>query len=383
MKSVYGLRPLRFFLPVGCILVLCALLLTQFSIPASATPERTSPPEKTSVQSGNLTIFIYHHFGDKRYPTTNVAMDSFIAQMRYLADNKYRVISLAEAVRIVRENRPILEKTAVITIDDGYKTIYSKAWPVLKSLDFPFTVFLYAEGIEKGYSNYLSWEQVLEMQAAGVDFQDHSYSHYRLADWPKGMGEQEYRQWIRADLARGKSVLQERLGRKPRYFAIPYGEYNSIVMDEAKSAGYEAIFSQDPGSVSAGTDIFCIPREPILGNEWASLSHFVSVLARVDLPIAEMTPSIAPRQNTTPAVIGARILHPDRYVQSSFGIYVSELGWQQATNDSGFVSIKNNRALTRRLNRIMISAREKDTGRLAARVWLVMQPEPSAPKNIR
>ncbi|MBU4118704.1 MAG: polysaccharide deacetylase family protein [Proteobacteria bacterium] len=309
-------------------------------------------------------------------------MDGFIAQMRYLADNKYRVISLEEAVRIVREKRPILEKTAVITIDDGYKTIYSEAWPVLKSLGFPFTVFLYAEGIEKGYSNYLTWKQILEMQASGVDFQDHSYSHYRLADWPKGMGEQEYRQWIRADLARGLAVLQERLGRKPRYFAIPYGEYNSIVMDEAKASGYEAIFSQDPGSISSDTSVFCIPREPILGKEWASLPHFVSVLGRVDLPISEMVPSIAPRKNATPPIIGARILHPDRYVQSSFGIYVSELGWQQASYDNGFVSIKNTRPLTRRLNRIMISAREKDTGRLAVRVWLVIQPESSATKSI-
>lgn len=383
MKSVHGLRPFSFFLPVGCSLVLCALLLTQFSIPASATPETTSPPEKTSVQSGNLTIFIYHHFGDKRYPTTNVAMDSFIAQMRYLADNKYRVISLAEAVRIVREKRPILEKTAVITIDDGYKTIYSEAWPVLKSLGFPFTVFLYAEGVEKGYSNYLTWKQILEMQEAGVDFQDHSYSHYRLADWPKGMGEQEYRQWIRTDLARGLAVLQEKLGRKPRFFAIPYGEYNSIVMGEAKAAGYEAIFSQDPGSVSSDTSVFCIPREPILGKEWASLAHFASVLSRVDLPITEMTPSAVPHNNAIPPIIGARILHPDRYVQSSFGIYVSELGWQQASFDNGFVSVKNNHPLTRRLNRIMISAREKDTGRLAVRVWLVVQPESSAKKNIR
>ncbi|HIJ89954.1 MAG TPA: polysaccharide deacetylase family protein [Deltaproteobacteria bacterium] len=343
--------------------------------PALANPGKAPLAEKITAQSGNLTFFIYHHFGDKRYPTTNVAMADFVAQMRYLADNKYHVIPLAEAVQLVREKRPILEKTAVITIDDGYKSIYSEAWPVLKSFGFPFTVFLYPEGIEKGYSNYLSWKQILEMQAAGVDFQDHSYSHYRLADRPKGMGEPEYRQWIRADLARGLAVLQDRLGRKPRYFAIPYGEYNSIVMEEAKATGYEAIFSQDPGSVSSDTDVFCIPREPILGKEWASLSHFVSVLGRVDLPIAEMTPSIAaPRQNATPPVIGARLLHPERYVQSSFGIYVSELGWQQASNDKGFVSIKNTRPLTRRLNRIMISAREKDTGRLAVRVWLLMQP---------
>lgn len=382
MKNVSWFRPVRYFLPAILILGLLALPAIGFT-PAWANSGAPAHPEKTTAQSGNLTIFIYHHFGDKRYPTTDVSMGDFVAQMRYLAQNKYKVIPLAEAVRIVREKLPIREKMAVITIDDGYKTVYSNAWPVLKSFGFPFTVFLYAEGIEKGYSNYLTWKQILEMQAAGVDFEDHSYSHYRLGDWPKGMDEQAYRHWIRADLARGRAVLQERLGRRPNYFAIPYGEYNSIVLEEARATGYEAIFSQDPGSVSSDTDIFCIPREPVLGKEWATLPHFISVLSRVDLPITRMTPSIAPKQNTTPPVIGAQLLHPERYVPSSFGIYVSELGWRQASNNKGFVFINNTRPLTRRLNRVMISAREKDTGRLALRAWLLLSSGPRAGKNPR
>lgn len=367
------LRPFRFVLSALLIFGLVALFGMRLHTTASASPGKLLHPEKITAQSGNLTIFIYHHFGDKRYPTTNVAMEDFVEQMRYLAAHNYHVISLEKAVRLVREKQPILEKTAVITIDDGYKSIYSKAWPVLKTFGFPFTVFLYVEGIEKGYSNYLSWGQIMEMQASGVDFQDHSFSHFRLGDWPKGMSEQQYRQWIKTDLARGGRVLEKKLGRKPRYFAIPYGEYNSIVIEEAKATGYEAIFSQDPGSVGSETDVYCIPREPILGREWATLPHFISVLGRVDLPLAEMTPSISPRRNPSPAVFGARLVHPERYSQSSFGIYVTELGWQQATNDNGFVFIKNMRPLTRRLNRVMISAKENDTGRLAMRAWLLLQ----------
>lgn len=373
MKSVSGLRLFRFLLATLVLFSLLALFGSRLSSPVSATPGTPGHPGKVTAQTGNLTIFIYHHFGDNRYPTTNVGMADFVAQMRYLAENKYHVIPLGEAVRLVREKQPIPQKSAVITIDDGYKSIYSKAWPVLKSFGFPFTVFLYAEGIEKGYSNYLSWEQILEMQGAGVDFQDHSYSHYRLADWPKGMAAQEYRRWIREDLGHGFKILGERLGRKPRYFAIPYGEYNSIVLEEAKGAGYEAVFSQDPGPVSNDTDIFCIPREPILGKEWASLPHFISILSRADLPISEMVPAVAPHRLTTPSpVIGARLLHPERYDQSSFGIYISEFGWQQASYENGFVFIKNTRPFTRRLNRIMISAREKESGRLAVHVWLVL-----------
>lgn len=324
--------------------------------------------------SGDATILIYHHFGDSRYPTTNVEMTAFARQMEYLAENGYRVLPLAEVVAMLRDRKPLPAKAVVITIDDGYRTVYSKAWPLLRKHNFPFTVFLYVEGLERGYSNYLTWEQVREMQAAGVDFQDHSYSHHRLADRPAGMDDRAYRKWIAADLARGRSLLTARLGRLPRFFAIPYGEYNSIVLEEAKKAGYEAILTQDGGSVGDLSDHFLLPREPILGREWATLPHFRTVLERVDLPLADLAPSLAPPLARKPARFGARIVTPERYLPDSFGIYVSELGWTRARLENGVVSMANNRPLTRRLNRVMISARERETGRTAVRFWLLMHP---------
>lgn len=332
-------------------------------------------PQKTEAGRGDATIFIYHHFGDSRYPTTNVPVENFRAQMRYLAENNYRVIPLAQLVESLKNKRPLAPKTAVITIDDGYKSVYTEAWPILKAFDFPFTVFLYVEGIERGFRNYLTWEQIREMQAAGVGFEDHSYSHMRMADWPQGLTEEEYRQWIKADLVSSITVLRERLNRRPRYFAIPYGEYNSIVMEEAKALGYEAIFTQDPGSVSDDTDIFFVPREPILGRDWSTLDHFVKVLKRVDLPLDSMVPSIDPLRRKLLPAFGARVLHPERYRPESFGIYVSELGWQRATWKGDQVVISNDIPLSRRSNRVMVSAVEKESGRVAVRFWLLMQHE--------
>lgn len=326
-------------------------------------------------QRGDATIFIYHHFGDDRYPTTNVGMPQFREQMAYLAANDYSVIPLTELVEMLASATPLPPKTVVITIDDGYRTTYSEAWPVLQRYGFPFTVFLYVEGLERRYSNYLTWEQVAEMAVAGVDFQDHSYSHHRLADWPQGMAEEEYRAWIRADLVRGSDILERRLGQRPRLFAIPYGEYNDIVLDEAEKLGYRAIFTQDAGSVGDDTDLMMISREPILGTNWSTLEHFVQVLERVDLPFTGMTPGLTPLRANPPPRIGARLLYPERYRPGTFGIFVSELGWQQATLAGDFVYIDNATELTRRINRVMISAREKETGRTALRFWMLTQPE--------
>jgi peptidoglycan/xylan/chitin deacetylase (PgdA/CDA1 family) len=319
-----------------------------------------------------VTVLIYHRFGEEKYPTTNVAVDRFREQMTFLRENDYKVISLESLVQDLQNGRKIPEKAVVITIDDGYRSVYENAWPVLKDYNYPFTVFLYAKATENRHSNYMSWEQVREMKNAGVDFQNHGFAHEHMAFMPPGMDVHDYRAWIRADLAASTKILSEELDERPRFFAVPYGEYNVIVLDEIRSFGYEAIILQDPGSVSSDTDPLAIPREPILGNEWATMEHFRDVLERVDLPIRREVPSAGQLSENTPKRFGAHLLYPERYVPGSIGIYVTELGWQQATVEDDFASIMNSNTLKSRINRVAVSAREKESGRTAVRFWMLV-----------
>ena len=316
------------------------------------------------------TVLIYHRFGEDKYPSTNVEVDRFKEQLIYLRDNNYKVISLAEMVSGLRKGKA-LDNCVVITIDDSYKSVYQVAWPLLKSFAYPFTVFVYVEATDKKYPDYMSWEQIREMKAAGVDFQDHGYGHLHLADCPVGMDEQTCRSWISIDLARGSRIMAAELGERSRFIALPYGEYNSIVRDEIINMGYEALLTQDPGSVGPETDFFQIPREPILGTEWSSMSHFKEVLDRVDLPLTDMVPGFAPLASGDVKIYGARIHYPERYVGGSLGIYVSELGWQQGGLAEDFLKIDSVKPLTRKYNRVFVSGREKESGRMAIRSWMI------------
>ena len=129
--------------------------------------------------------------------------------------------------------------------------------------------------------------------------------------------------------------------------------------------------TQDPGSISQHSDLFLLPREPILGNDWSTMKHFEEVLERVDLPARDLTPAPG-KFNGSPSSYGATILDQDLYQPSSFMIYVSEFGWQNATIEGDRVSIPGGSKLTRRLNRVMIKAREKGTGRTAVKTWLLV-----------
>jgi peptidoglycan/xylan/chitin deacetylase (PgdA/CDA1 family) len=351
---------------------LIVLLLYFFSSPGLSFAKQKVDDEK---HPSGVTVLIYHRFGEDRYPSTNVSVDRFREQMAYLRDNNYQVIPLSSLIDALRDNKKIPDRAVVITIDDGYRSVYDHAWPILQEFGYPFTVFIYVKATENKHWNYMTWDQAREMKGAGVDFQNHSFAHFRLANRPDDMDDADYLSWIRADLAVSTRIMSEELKERPRFYAIPYGEYNQAVIDTTRSFGYEAIFMQDPGSVSQDTDMFSIPREPILGTEWSTLEHFQMVLERVDLPLASTMPPAGALPEAQPSQFSARLLHPDRYESSSLGIYVSELGWQKAVLEGDRVSIRNSIPLQRRINRVAVSGKEKDSGQTAIHFWLLVQEE--------
>jgi peptidoglycan/xylan/chitin deacetylase (PgdA/CDA1 family) len=327
---------------------------------------------KDGGPGASATVLIYHRFGEEKYPSTNVSVARFAEQLVFLKKNKYTVVPLVDLVRMLTAGRPLAEKTVAITIDDGYKSVYEKAWPVLRSFGYPFTVFLYVKATDTGHWDYMTWDQVREMRAAGVDFQDHGYAHRRFGSIPEQMSAQEYTAWIGEDFAKSSSIIERELGYRPKMLAFPYGEYNRSVIAVARDLGYTATFTQDPGAMSASTDPYRIPREPILGVDWSTLDHFAMVLERVDLPLADIVPDISVHQRETPPVFGARLLFPEHYRPGTLGIYVTALGWRQVVPKGEVVSLENDRKLERRLNRVAVSAREKQSNRTAIRFWLLV-----------
>lgn len=327
----------------------------------------------TEAEGTGATVLIYHRFGEDKYPTTNIAVDRFSEQLEFLKNNNYQVISLDVLVHSLKGGARLPDRAVVITIDDAYRSVYTEAWPVLKQYGYPFTVFVYAKATENKHSNYMTWDQIKEMQAVGVDFQNHGFAHEHMAFKPSEMNMDEYKAWIREDLTASTRILSDALKERPRFFAVPYGEYNETVLEEIRSFGYEAILLQDPGSVSKDTDPFAIPREPILGNEWATMEHFQMILERVDLPISGKIPVSGQLPDNAPQRFGAKLLYLDRYIPGTLGIYVSELGWQKATLEGDFVSIPNSSILNRQINRVAISAREKESGRTAMRYWMLIR----------
>lgn len=219
---------------------------------AASTPRPTPPPTPSKPpidQNAQVIIFGYHRFEKKvRRPDTEITPEAFENQMKELQAHKISVIPMQDFLAWKRGEKAIPSRAAIITIDDGYKSGYEVAWPILKKYGYPFTLFIYTEGVRGGKfggGQAMTWEQLAEMRDAGIDIQAHSATHQDLRKLPSKMKSSglTYDQWLESEVAGSKQTLEQRLGIQVNCFAVPFGYYNEKVREAAKKARYEALFT--------------------------------------------------------------------------------------------------------------------------------------------
>ena len=165
--------------------------------------------------------------------------------MQTLKDNGITVIPMGDFLAWRRGEKSIPAKSAIVSIDDGYISGYSVAWPILKKFGYPFTMFIYTDYVKGGPKSggqSISWEQLAEMRDAGVDIQSHTVSHSSL-NAKKGKTEEQYREWLKNEITGSKETLEQKLGIQVKAIAYPYGLHNEAVREAVKQAGYEAGFT--------------------------------------------------------------------------------------------------------------------------------------------
>ena len=122
---------------------------------------------------------MYHRFGENKYPTTNTTIKQFISHTNELMKDKYNVIRLDEIIKGIKGETSLKDRSVSITIDDAYLSVYTKAWPILKKLNLPFTLFISTDVIDS-FLNYMNWNQIRELVDNGVLVGSQTKSHPHL-----------------------------------------------------------------------------------------------------------------------------------------------------------------------------------------------------------
>lgn len=232
--------------------LLLALLL---SSPVLANTEETPPV----ADRFHAAILMYHHVSTHTPPSTSTSPANFKAHLDMLAKDGFQVWPLDRVVQHLQRRRPMPDKIAVITFDDGYISVYEEALPLLKARELPFTIFVNAEPINQKRPLYMSWEQLQEAKEAGGIIANHTLSHPHMIRKLEEESDQDWQARITREIEENQQQLEQKLGSTPKYLAYPYGEYTPELQDLVKRLGYVG-FGQQSGAASPFTGMTAIPR---------------------------------------------------------------------------------------------------------------------------
>ena len=167
----------------------------------------------------------------------SVTKKAFARQMAYLKDEGFTVIGFDDLIGFMKGRRSLPKKSVIITIDDGFRSSYDIAFPILRKHGYKATVFVYTDFI--GAPSGLSWPQMKEMVSSGlIDIQPHSKTHADLTKRKDGESKSAYLKRVREEVRLSKKTLS-RLDIPMHTFSYPYGAENEAVVEVVKSEGFD------------------------------------------------------------------------------------------------------------------------------------------------
>lgn len=213
-----------------------------------------------------VPVLSYHNFSpDRSTSKMTVTRAAFEGQMKLLRDGGYRVISLDQFVDFLNFKTQIPRKSVVITIDDGWRSAYEIALPILKRYGYPATLFVYT-GLIVGSGKTLSWDLVREMAESGIDIQGHTITHRILTTPDKKESFKEYVEAVDRELAESAKIIKAKVGKDIHYLAYPDGETNHLVISLLRKDGYQGAFTVKRGGNPFFIHNYRINRSMVYGD---------------------------------------------------------------------------------------------------------------------
>lgn len=190
-----------------------------------------SKPMSAPPNSRLVAVLGFHKIGEPPPPPGGwdswfyIPETIFVEQLTYLATNGWQVIELAAFLRGLDAPDTLPERAALLTFDDGYRSLLDVALPRLIQFSYPAVVFVptqYIGGVngfdadEEPEEAICGWEELRELERVGISVQSHGVSHRTLSHLTSA--EQEH------ELVLSKAILEQGLNKAVEVFAYPYGD---------------------------------------------------------------------------------------------------------------------------------------------------------------
>ena len=240
--------------------------------PAADPATPVAPPlvEEPAVPDDGVRVSVlgYHDFSETQPETAmRIRTSKFRRQMEAIRQLGSKVITLDDFIAWKKGERDIPKKAVLITLDDGWKSVYTDAYPIMKEFGYPFTLYLYKNYVDGG-GKALTYPMINEMIKNGATIGSHSVSHpypITVKSYRK-KGPQAYDAYLRKEMGESKRFLEDKFPVKATTFSYPGGFYTEEMLPLGKEFGYTHMFTVLPGKVKRGLPDETLPRYMILGN---------------------------------------------------------------------------------------------------------------------
>lgn len=220
-----------------------------------------------------LPILLYHYI--RKPPSVSsdllgyrlsVSPEDFQAQMDWLYSNHYHPVTFDQVRLYFAGQQPLPARPVVITLDDGYKDLYTNAFPILAAHGFSAVAYIVSGFVD--WPQYVSKAEILQMDRAGIEIASHTVHHPNLARMGGGS--------LAAELSQSKRWLEDLVGHPVVDFAYPSGKYSPLTIQGLNQAGYSTAVIEDGPSVHSLADRFTWGRVRVGGGE--ALGDFIAGL---------------------------------------------------------------------------------------------------------
>ncbi len=296
------------------------------------------------VNEDSAVILMYHRFGEDKFPSTNITLSQFDAQLNELKKEKYNVVPLNDIVQALKNKQTLPPRTIAITIDDAYLSIIEQAWPRLKAANFPFTLFISTEPVDRKFSGYMTWQQVRDLAKDPlVTIGHHGHTHDHLLYMSKDKATE--------DIQKASKLYEQELGQIPRIFAYPFGEFSPMLENILIKLDLKAAFGQYSSAASSQSNLYGLPRFSF-NEKYSDMGRFRLIVNARALPAHDILP-ISPIISQNPPQIGFTVDASIRGL-SAMSCYPSHL--RKAANitliDHNRIEIRFDEAMPKGRNRL-------------------------------
>jgi peptidoglycan/xylan/chitin deacetylase (PgdA/CDA1 family) len=209
---------------------------------------------KLSLQKASI-ILMYHSIGSNG-AFHNVEPIEFMRQMGYLR-KRYAIVSLDDFVFSVKDGKKPSGRLVSITFDDGYHDFYLNVYDYFRKNKLSATIFVTTDYVGTKWpfngnqSKMLTWEEIEEMSANGIEIGAHTVTHPNLQRTELKQAEHE--------ILKSKEVIEKHIKKRVRFFSYPFGKYNNDIINITKSSGFEAALGGG-GTIQKNADPFALSR---------------------------------------------------------------------------------------------------------------------------